>query len=253
MKEYLLCIILGILLYFIIQDNINKFSIGIPYQIWSRRYNYNEDLSIPEYRIFNTNTYRTYNEQTGLLDDVMRLPDNIDNLNFYVQEVYEDGIPVFRIGRGNRGVTGNYGGDYYNVLLPARVYTENQNIRNIFDEEEDEDGIIDSQPYPELRLNGELYYILNPYLNRDDYGMPLANAYLWQQFWIDLLTRHNIPNPGDNILLYNLNTGTRVIVEEPEDIAPAPGIAQLQPRPQQTPLTRWQRFLNTCGAVFTRN
>jgi len=30
MKEYLLCIILGIILYFIIQDSINKFSIGIP-------------------------------------------------------------------------------------------------------------------------------------------------------------------------------------------------------------------------------
>jgi len=30
MKEYLLCIILGIILYFIIQDSINKFSVGIP-------------------------------------------------------------------------------------------------------------------------------------------------------------------------------------------------------------------------------
>ncbi len=28
MKEYILCIILGIILYFIIQDSINKFSIG---------------------------------------------------------------------------------------------------------------------------------------------------------------------------------------------------------------------------------
>ena len=149
MKEYLLCIILGIILYFIIQDSINKFSIGVPYQIWTRRYKYNEDLSTPEYKVYNRNIYNRYNEELHLLsygDDIVDLDDytNTDNLNFYVQEVYDDGIPVFPIGRGNRGVTGNYPGDYYNVLLPAREYTENENIRNIFDEEEDDDGIMDS-------------------------------------------------------------------------------------------------------------
>ncbi len=43
----------------------------------------------------------------------------------------------------------------------------------------------------------------------------------------------------------------------PNVIRPVPlvqhpgGIAQ--PQTRQPPLTRWQRFLNTCGVVFTRN
>jgi hypothetical protein len=49
MKEYILCIILGIILYFIIQDSINKFSIGITawyetYKDGTTRYYYNRKV-----------------------------------------------------------------------------------------------------------------------------------------------------------------------------------------------------------------
>jgi len=49
MKEYILCIILGIILYFIIKDSINKFSIGITswyetYKDGTTRYYYNRKV-----------------------------------------------------------------------------------------------------------------------------------------------------------------------------------------------------------------
>ena len=82
MKEYILCIILGIILYFIIQDSINKFSIGIP----PKRRPWLRDSTCASY-------VRTVEDVDSNSDDEYEPPDTIG----YLFQGYPVGTtPIYR-------------------------------------------------------------------------------------------------------------------------------------------------------------
>lgn len=85
MKEYILCIILGIILYFIIQDSINNFSIGANTVAW-RELKPNKDKHTANNEDYNY--YYLNSEDNINIDDINRMvrtdfPGETPNLELY--------------------------------------------------------------------------------------------------------------------------------------------------------------------------
>lgn len=189
MYKYLFSIIIGIIL-FVYYNSINKFSIGIPFQIWFKRQNYRPLLASPQYGRFNTQIIDTHEEA---LD---RLPENAGNFQFYIQQVYNDGIP-YQIGTPATDMgLGNYQGEYYNVLLPDTLYND-PHIRDLLiDDESTTYGLAleDQNFLPNqcrISVNGQYYWVLQ-------YNLPEPDARLYMDFYNDIIE--------GGVIINNINT-----------------------------------------------
>lgn len=183
MYKYLFSIIIGIIL-FVYYNSINKFSIGIPFQIWFERQNYRPLLASPQYGRFNTQIIDTYDEATR------QLPSNTGNFQFYIQQVYNDGIP-YQIGNEEViNISGNYQGQYYNVLLPETLYN-NPHIRDLLiDDESTTYGLpLENQNFLprqcRILIDGQYYWVLQ-------YDLPEPYARLYMDFYNDIINNANI-------------------------------------------------------------
>ena len=80
------------------------------------------------------------------------------------------------------------------------------------------------------------------------YPQSFSNEEIYNLYTPDLRRENLIPPP----LQFGTNPQPNVIRPVPLVQHPG-GIALPRPQTRQPPLTRWQRFLNTCGAVLARN
>ena len=195
MYKYLFSIIIGIIL-FVYYNSINKFSIGIPFQIWFERLNYIPLLASPRYAIFDTQIIDTYDEALN------RLPENTENFQFYIQQVYNDGIP-YQIGTPQviDMHLGNYQGEYYNVLLPNTLYN-NAYVRDLLiDDESTTHGLaLERQNFLpnqcRISVSGQDYWILQ-------YNLPEPYARLYMEFYNDIIDDADIEG---HVIIDRINT-----------------------------------------------
>lgn len=202
MYKYLFSIIIGIIL-FVCYNNINKFSIGIPFQIWYERLKYRPLLASPQYGRFNTEIINTYDEATR------QLPSNTENFRYYIQEVYDNGIPINQIGNGNQeviNISGNYQGQYYNVLLPDTLYN-NPHIRDLLIDDEfttyglplENQNLLPRQC--RILIDGQYYWVLQ-------YDLPEPYARLYMDFYNDIINA-NIEGIENGIVIKSISSTNR--------------------------------------------
>ena len=184
MYKYLFSIIIGIIL-FVYYNSINTFSIGIPFQIWFDRLNYRPLLASPQYGRFNTQIIDTYDEA------LRQLPENTGDFQYYIQQVYNDGIP-YQIGTSEVTDMGleDYPGEYYNVLLPETLYNDPQIRDLLIDDESTTYGLpLENQNFSpsqcRILVSGQYYWVLQ-------YNLQEPYARLYMEFYNDIINDANI-------------------------------------------------------------